>query len=168
MNDHDEILAFYASGPDQLDAAIAGLSPIGLDAALSSDSWSIRQIVHHVVDGDDLWKMFIKQALGNPGSEFTLGWYWDMEQITWGLRWAYAERAVEPSLALLRANRRHIVQLLEHRPAAWDNCLLVRWPRGESQREAQQVSVAWVVELQARHLVGHADDIHRIREAHCL
>ncbi len=168
MSNYDEILANYASGPERLEAAIAGLSPTGLDTGLGSDSWTIRQIVHHVVDGDDLWKMFVKQALGNPGSEFTLGWYWDMEQIAWGLRWAYAEREVEPSLALLRANRRHIVQLLEHRPAAWENCLLVRWPRGETQREAQQVSVAWVVDLQARHVVGHAGDILHIREAHSL
>jgi hypothetical protein len=104
MSYHDEILANYASGPVRLKAATAGLSPIGLDAALSSDSWTFCQIVHHVVDGDDLWKMFIKQALGNPDSEFTLGWYLEMEQITGGERWAYAEREVELSLALLRAN----------------------------------------------------------------
>ncbi len=164
MSKYDEILANYASGPDRLEAAIAGLSLTGLDTGLSSESWTIRQIVHHVVDGDDLWKMFVKQGLGNPGSEFTLGWYWDMEQIAWGERWAYAEREVKPSLALLRANRRHIVQLLEHRPGAWENCLLVRWP----EREAQEVSVAWVVELQARHVFGHAADILRIREAHKL
>ncbi len=168
MDNREEILANYASGPDRLEAAIACLQPAGLDAALSHDSWTIRQIVHHVVDGDDLWKMFIKQAVGNPGSEFTLGWYWQMEQINWGECWTYAEREVEPSLALLRANRRHIVQLLEHAPAAWENCLVVRWPRRETQREAQQVSIAWVVDLQARHVVGHAGDILRIREAHRL
>ncbi len=164
MIDRNEILANYAAGPDRLEAAIAGLSPAGLEAALSSDSWSIRQIVHHVVDGDDLWKTFIKQAIGIPDSEFILQWYWEMEQVAWGLCWAYAERAIEPSLALLRANRAHIVQLLEHAPTAWETCLLVRWP----QREAQKVSVAWVVDLQARHVVGHAADILRIREAHHL
>src|SRR5512135_3121915 len=164
MSNQVEILAAYAAGPGHLEAAIAGLSQAGLDAALSSDRWTIRQIIHHIVDGDDLWKMFIKQAIGNPDSEFTLGWYWEMEQVAWGERWAYGERAVEPSLTLLRANRTHIVQLLEHTPMAWENCLLVHWP----ERGAQKVSVAWVVDLQARHVVGHAGDILRIREARNL
>jgi len=158
--DHGDILAGYAAGPDRLEAALAGLSEADLDLALGDDSWSIRQIVHHIADGDDLWKEFVKRAAGNPGGEFSLAWYWQIGQDEWARRWAYRERAIEPSLALFRASRAHIVQLLANRPEAWSTSLLIRWPDEEAQ-----TSVGWVVAMQARHIDGHVDDIRRIREA---
>ncbi len=160
---HD-ILTDYAAGPNRLEAALAGLPTAGLDLALSGDNWTIRQIVHHVTDGDDIWKVFIKRAIGHPGGEFSLQWYWQIPQDEWAEQWAYEKRAIEPSLALFRASRCHIVQLLEHVPEAWGKSLRVRWPSGEEQ----QVSVIWVVEMQARHVVGHIGDIRRIREVYCI
>ena len=53
--DPDAIIARYADGPAQLEAAIAGLTEEELDLAQTADTWTIRQIVHHVVDGDDIW-----------------------------------------------------------------------------------------------------------------
>jgi hypothetical protein len=157
-----DILAGYAAGPDRLEAAIAGLSAADLDLSLSSDSWSIRQIVHHIADGDDLWKEFIKRAIGNPEGEFILAWYWQIGQEEWARRWAYQEREIEPSLALFRAGRAHVVQLLAHRPETWSHTLLIRWPKGEEA----QTSVEWVVAMQARHIDGHLEDILQIRNAH--
>jgi len=157
-----DILARYAAGPDRLEAAIAGLSAADLDLALGSDNWSIRQIVHHIADGDDLWKEFVKRAIGNPEGEFILAWYWQIAQDEWARRWAYRDRDVAPSLALFRASRAHVIQLLAHRPEAWSHSLLIRWPEGEEV----QTSVEWVVAMQARHVDGHLDDIRRIRAAH--
>ena len=83
----EEILARYASGPGQLEAAIEGLSPAELDLALDGDSWTIRQIVQHVVDGDDLWRVGIKAALGDTRSAFDMRWYWGIEQDDWARHW---------------------------------------------------------------------------------
>lgn len=98
-----KILAGFAQGPDRLEAAIDGLSNESLDLALSSQSWSIRQIVHHLADGIDLWKGFIKQAIGCPGTSFSLSWYWETPQDDWARMWTYAGRPVGSSLALYRA-----------------------------------------------------------------
>jgi hypothetical protein len=108
------------------------------------------------------WKVFIKRALGNLGGKFDLQWYWEMPQDEWVKSWDYAGREIEPSLALFRANRGHIVQLLEHMPEVWERSLLVRWPNGEEQ----EVGVAWVVKMQAKHVPGHLDDIRRAQEVH--
>jgi uncharacterized damage-inducible protein DinB len=164
LTSQNEIIADYADGPNRLEAAIAGLSATDLDIALNADSWTIRQIVHHLTDGDDIWKAFIKRAIGNPGGEFKLDWYWQMPQDEWAERWAYSERAIDPSLALFRASRGHIVQLLQHATDAWEKSLRIRWPSGEEQ----EVSVGWVVEMQARHIEGHLVDISKIREAHSI
>lgn len=157
-----DTLASYAAGPDRLEAAIAGLSEDKLDLALSPRSWSIRQIVHHLADGDDIWKVFVKRAIGNPQGLFELAWYWEIPQDEWVSHWAYAQRAIEPSLALFRANHKHVVQLLESIPGAWEKCLPIRFLSGTQQ----SISVAEVMDMQARHVEGHIDEICKIREKH--
>jgi hypothetical protein len=163
-HDPDAILAQYKDGPAQLQTALAGLSEAALDAAPDAENWSIRQLVHHIVDGDDVWKTFIKIALGNSEATFELQWYWDIPQTTWAESWAYATREIEPSLALFHANRRHVVQLVQEIPGAWERSLTIKWPHGD----LQQVTVGWVIEMQSRHVAGHVEDIQKIRKVHGL
>jgi uncharacterized damage-inducible protein DinB len=160
--DPDTILALYANGPAQLEAAIAGLTEEELNLAQSADTWTIRQIVHHVVDGDDIWKIGIKAALGNSSGTFTLQWYWDKPQDEWVKSWDYAGRDLEPSLALFRANRRHILQLLSQMPDAWERSMSIEWPNGQEER----ITIGYIVEMQAGHVLGHIDDIRTIRQTH--
>ena len=160
--DPDAILARYVEEPTQLEAAIAGLTEADLNLAQSADTWTIRQIVHHIVDGDDIWKIGIKAALGNSAGPFSLQWYWDRPQDEWVESWNYAGRAIEPSLALFRANRRHIVQLLSQIPDAWERHISIQWPDGQKA----QITVGYIIEMQAGHALGHIDDIRTIRQSH--
>jgi len=162
--DPDTILARYADGPAQLEAAIAGLTETDLGLAQSADTWTLRQIVHHVVDGDDIWKIGIKAALGNSSGTFTLQWYWDRPQDEWVGSWDYAERDIKPSLALFRANRRHILQLLSQIPDAWERSMSIEWPNGQEE----QITVGYIVEMQADHVALHVNDIRMIRQTHNL
>lgn len=162
VNTHEATLKQYADGPSLLDSALAGLRETDLDLALSADSWSIRQIVHHIADGDDLWKVCIKAALGNNDGEFTLQWYWDKPQMEWSANWKYASRGIESSLALLRANRSHTVELISLTPGAWEKSIWLKPPNGQKER----VPVGWIVEMQAGHVLDHIKDIQAIRQAH--
>jgi len=47
-----ELIECYAAGADALAAAIAGLSPAELNAFPVPGTWSIRQIVLHLMDSD--------------------------------------------------------------------------------------------------------------------
>jgi uncharacterized damage-inducible protein DinB len=154
------IVARYAKGPAQLEEALAGLRDADLDASPARGGWTIRQIVHHIVDGDDLWKPAIKAALGNEQGEFTLDWYWVVPQDLWADRWAYAGRAIDVSLALLKATRAHVTQLLAHVPDAWSRSITLRRPGGETTR----LTVGSVVGMQADHLQHHLRRILAIRE----
>jgi hypothetical protein len=162
--DPDVLLARYADGPAQLETALAGLGEADLDAAQTAGTWTVRQIVHHIADGDDLWKTCIKIALGNNSGLFTLRWYWEIPQDVWVERWDYAGRAIEPSLALFHANRRHMVQLVQQIPDAWDRCARIVWPDGQEK----SISVGYVIEMQGGHAMGHIDDIRMIRQTHDL
>ena len=95
--EHDPaaILAPYTDGVAQLEAAIPGLTESDLDIAQAASVWTIRQIVHHVIDGDDLWKVCIKAALGHSEGIFSLQWYCEKPQDKWVESWDDADRAIE-------------------------------------------------------------------------
>lgn len=163
MNPEDSqasILARFADGPAQLEQALAGLRDADLDAPPAQGGWTIRQIVHHIVDGDDLWKAGIKAALGNEQGEFTLEWYWGVPQDAWADRWAYAARPIDVSLALFKATRAHVTELLAHVSDAWNRSIAVRRPSGETTR----LTVGAVVEMQAEHVQHHVRRILAIRK----
>jgi hypothetical protein len=157
-----QILARYAAGPDLLQAVIQGLEDTQLDLTLTQEGWSIRQLIHHIADGDYLWKEFLLRAAGESEGEFSLEWYWCLPQDEWVKRWSYAEREVNHSLTLLQANRQHTLDLLKQTPWLWGKCLLIPTRVGGQER----ASVEEVVEMQARHVEGHVEDIRQIRSMH--
>ena len=159
-----DVLHDYVDGPCRLRRAVAGLTEAELNARPPEGGWSIRQIVHHIADGDQLWSGCIRIALGNCPSGFDLRWYWARPQDEWAETWAYSLRAIEPSLALLEANRRHIVQLLEVLPEAPSRSTVIVWSDGGKE----SVTVTDMVSSQSRHVFGHCEDIQRIRAAHGL
>jgi DinB superfamily len=155
-------LAQYADGPAQLEAALVGLNTSDLNLALTADTWTIRQIAHHITDGDDIWKICIKAALGNSEGLFSLQWYWDKPQTEWAEAWGYARRSIESSIELFRANRHHIEELVRQNPNAWDKSIRLKFPDSKEER----ITVGDILEMQTRHVVGHINDIQEIRRAH--
>ena len=109
--DRNAAISRYREGPILLEQAVTGLPDADLDARPSGGGWSIRQIVHHLADGDDIWKICIKMAIGNEQAEFTLGWYWLLPQQTWAESWAYSRRSIDISLSLLKASREAMLTL---------------------------------------------------------
>jgi len=158
--DQEQTLARFKEGPALLEQAVLGLRVNELDAKPSAGGWTLREIIHHIADGDDIWKMCIKMALGNDQAEFALGWYGAFPQVTWGERWAYGHRSIDISLALIKANREYLLQLLESIPDAWNRSVNVRLPKGDVER----VSVGFIIQMQADHLLHHLARIRSIRE----
>ena len=159
MNQYEPISSAYLAGAIQLRSAVADLSPDALDFSLNKDSWSIRQIVHHVADGDALWAVCVKAALGPNPQPFDLYWYWQIEQDEWTRHWAYADRPIESSLALLQFSRQHIVELLAAIPDALNRSVSYQFP-GRPMRE---ITIGRVLEMQSNHVAEHVDEILKIR-----
>jgi hypothetical protein len=159
----NDIIDRYGKCPVLLQNAVRRLTESDLDLSEGAGSWTIRQIIHHIVDGDDIWKLFIKRAIGQSNGTFDLSWYWQVpEQEYWSQAWGYADRAIAPSLALFRASRAHIVQILRLIPGSLDRHLTICKLDGSEER----VSVQDVVEMQTRHVVGHIADIRKIYATH--
>ncbi len=156
----DKVIELFKQGLSILENALAGLSDNVLDYAPSNGGWTIRQIIHHLADGDDLWKIGIKQAFGNEQDEFTLQWYAALPQTEWAKRWNYEKRSVDISLALLKANRDHIVQLLEYTPDGWNKSIRFRGTNGK----IEIIPVGFVIQMQVNHIEHHVKRILEIRK----
>jgi hypothetical protein len=151
-------IARYQEGPVLLERVVKDLAASDLDAMPSGGGWTIREIVHHIADGDDIWTIGLKMAMGNDGVEFALGWYWVFPQETWAERWAYARRSICESLNLLKSTRAHIVQLLCSAPETWSRAVIVRTSKGEVER----VPVGFIVQMQGDHVFHHIERIRAI------
>lgn len=156
----DEILDLFRKGPDTLENALAGMKGNELDYVSLNEGWSIRQIIHHIADGDDLWKTGIKAALGNEKAEFSLLWYLAIPQMEWARRWCYEKRSIAASLNLFKANREHILQLLEYVPEGWIKTIQYQEPDGMTEL----IPIGFVIEMQAKHAVHHIKRILEIRK----
>jgi uncharacterized damage-inducible protein DinB len=161
---HDSLLKRYPKLPERLEAAIAGLDETQLDLRLGTGGWSIRETVHHTVEGELMWQVFLRAILGTDGIEFPIQWYFTISQDEWAKRWAYGKRAVEPTLELLRGSTASLVELLRNVPAeAWEHHGRVIWP-GHNQET--RLTVRDIVLMHIRHMDQHIADIQAIRTAH--
>jgi len=155
---HEVLLKHYLQLPDRLEAAIAGLSESDLD--LRGEGWSIRQYVHHTVEGELMWQLFLRAILGTNGIEFPIQWYFAISQDEWAERWVSAKRAVEPTLALFRASTSSLAELLRHvEPGAWKHFGRVTWP---SAKEETCLTVRDIVLIHISHMDQHETDIREI------
>lgn len=157
--DVNAVIALFLDGPRLIEQALSRLSAEELDAAPDAENWTIRQIVHHLADGDAIWAMAVRTALMDGEPIFDLSWYFTLSQIQWSRNWAYARREIRPALDLLAASRRLIVDLVQAVPCAWDCAVWVPWPN----QEPGCISVGEILAMQGRHVCGHVEEIRRIR-----
>ena len=148
-----ERLALLAAGADALTAALAGLPEAGLDRSVAPGAWTIRQIVHHLADGEIAWSLHLRMALGVPGASARLEWYPGNE--AWAGALDYAGRPIEAAVALFRAQRLYTAHLLEHMGQRWEQCVLV------GGRPMRVVDIACLLTL---HAAEHVTEICKIRE----
>ena len=160
---NEAILEKYLLLPGLLEAAVAGLSEHDLDLC-QGDGWSIREYVHHTMEGMWMWHLYLHVILGQDGAEFPISWYFAMSQAEWARQWAYGKRAIEPSVSLYRASISNLVELMQHEPLeAWEHYGRVTWPGAESE---SCLTVRDIIQMHIRHCDGHIADIKKIREFH--
>lgn len=156
----NEILNLFKQGPGILENTLSGLNDNDLDFIPSNGGWSIRQIIHHIADGDDLWKTCIKCALGNNLAKFNFNWYQAIPQIEWAKHWNYEKRSIVTSLNLIKANREHILQLIESIPDGWIKTFQFQEPDGK----IELIPIGFVIDMQTKHLIHHSNRISDIRK----
>jgi uncharacterized damage-inducible protein DinB len=156
---HADILALYERAPAELEATVATLSPEALDLA-QPGHWTMRQIVHHIVDGDALWAGTTKAALAKSGTAYEHEWYTGNDEMEVALD--YAHRPIEPALALFRASRAYLSQAIRHLPDAWARFVVFQ----HSDQAGENVTVEDMLRGQAAHALEHIEEIRETLKAH--
>ena len=77
--------------------------------------------------------MMFTTALAQSGSTFIRNSYDQDDQDHWVETLAYKERAIEPSLALFKAMRRHFAHLFQHIPDHRDRYILLKYADSETR-----------------------------------
>lgn len=121
----EQILSIYRSVPDQLQAAVAGLTEADLDRPRAPGKWTLREIVHHVVDSDLSTFQVIRMALALPGRQIQAD-LWTPAEWMAGLQ--SARRPVGPAVALFGAAHAWVLEALGALPDGLDRW--VSWPSG--------------------------------------
>lgn len=152
-----DIVKLYASGPDRLEAALAGLDESALDQAIAPGKWSIRQQVLHMVDLELASVHKLKYIAGSTepdrvytGNRFT--------QDEWADAMCYSGRPIAVETALFRLLREHVMLLHNHIPGVLERSVLV----GGGRRE----SAIRLMKSMAGHANTHIRRILEIRELH--
>ena len=161
--EHEEHLVLYARGPDDLDAALAGLSREELDQARPGGLWTIRQIVEHIVDDDAHWTMCMQVALVRPRYTYGHESFSSPRTRPWAEPGAGMDDGIASLVSLLRANRTHMRAALYHLPGAWTRYV---WVARGAEQEAQPLTVGHMIWRQATHALDHIDEIRQARRMH--
>lgn len=150
----ENILALYASGPDQLETALAGLNEDDLDMAAAPGKWTIRQQVLHVVDLEMAAAHKLKYILADvePGRTYVSSRF---EQDAWAEGMNYAARPIATEVALFRLLREHIRIVCSHIPGALQRSAVVGGGRTET--------AARLMKSMAGHANAHIRRIEEIR-----
>ena len=152
-----EILSRFLSGAKQLQGIVENLSEAELDLSREPNTWSIRQIVHHLADDCDVWSMCIKKAIATPGVLVRFEGFPGNEP--WADALEFDKRPIGTALELITAHRRYLGELLEHFSSAWGRIVRLANSAGEV---VQEMSVREMVEMLADHMWGHIAKIEAI------
>ncbi len=148
----EQVLAIYRDGPARLREAVYGLTDAQLDRPWAPGKWTLRQIVHHVVDSDLSTFEVIRMALALPGRQIQTN-LWSPDNWMTGLR--CDQRPIAPALALLEAARAWVLQAVEYLPGALERS--VTWPSG------YRASVRDLLRQVGGHALHHIRQIESVR-----
>ncbi len=159
--DSSAVLTRYLEAPIALSSAVGGLTGPHFDLARTEGKWTIRQIVHHIVDADHISTILLKAALGREHCVIDYSWY-DVSNA-WAETLYYAHRSVEPAVALFRANHTCFGELLERVQNAFERVFTLKHP---AFANLPPLGVGQVVHLQTEHAFAHLEQIRQTRERH--
>ncbi len=147
-----DLIARYAAGGPLLSQSIAGLSPQELTAFPVPGTWSIQQIVLHLLDSDLVASHRMKQIIAEDNPTLMA---WD--ETAFAERLSYNE--LDPHLAaeLFAGNRRLTWEILRRQPES-------AMARQGTHSVRGPVTLAGQLELYTNHLDHHLKFVRRKRE----
>lgn len=111
MSSISSAIDHFAAGPDQLERAVAGLTSEQLQAFPVPGTWSIQQIVCHVLDSDLIGSHRIKKLIAEDTPRLA-----PYDETLFAQSLFYQNEPIAEILQLFRLNRAQTVRILRQLP----------------------------------------------------
>ncbi|OPA73681.1 glyoxalase [Paenibacillus selenitireducens] len=116
-----EIVNRYKDASTYLLEAINNLSEESLNLAREPGKWTIREIVHHIVECDLNYFQINRYALANTGAYFVFN---EFDSHLWLKNMDHSNRSVQVEVKLFELLRNYIAYLCEILPDSLDRILV--------------------------------------------
>ncbi len=147
-----ELIDEYERGGEKLAAAIHGLSREDLLATPVPGTWSIQQIVVHMMDSDLIWTDRTKRVIAEENPSL-IGY----DESRFARHLFYDEWSADDAVKIFDLNRRNFARVLRHLPdSAWD--------RRGTHNESGELKLRDMLPRIVRHLDHHLKFIYSKRE----
>ena len=147
-----ECLAELSLAPMRMRAAVEGLSSEQLDARYRPEGWTVRQVVHHLIDSQMNW--YIRMRLTLTENEPTIKPY---DEKLWAELTDARSGPVEPSLLLIDGlYQRSSILFSSLNPDDWKRTL-IHPERGILTMDKSLYLFAW----HGRHHAAHITDLRK-------
>jgi uncharacterized damage-inducible protein DinB len=156
-----QILDQYSQAAEKLTMTLAGLTEVQYNLRRAENGWSIRQILHHIIDSDVLVQTLMMAALGNSGCNCDQTWY--PTDNSWAATLEYDKRPLAPALDLYRASHVQLLTLLQKLPDGLDRYVNVKI---EKNPQWQKITVRHLLLSRLHHAAHHLQQIDETRQQH--
>lgn len=143
----------YLAGPQQLRAAVAGMTPDQLNARPIPGKWSTRQVICHLADFECVYADRLKRVLAEEQPTIFGG-----DPDLFAARLAYDHRDIRVELDLVEITRRHVAAILQTRAPA-------DFQRIGHHREIGPITLEKLLSNIANHIPHHMRFIQQKRAA---
>jgi len=146
-----QLIERYAAGPDLLEQSVRGLAPAALDAHPVPGTWSIRQIVVHLMDSDVIASYRMKWIIAHDEPRILA---YDQDRFVERLN--YRIHDIDLACALFRANRAITAAMLRSQP-------LAAFERSGMHEERGRITLGDLLKIYTEHLDHHLAFIDKKR-----
>ncbi|MDX2180769.1 MAG: DinB family protein [Bryobacteraceae bacterium] len=154
MQNVGELLERFRRGGELVAMATTGAAGPELDFKPSPDRWSVRQIVCHLADSEQVGAMRFRQTLAEDNP--TIQWY---DEAAWAEKLDYARRKISQAVETFRRARSENFELIKELPEE-------AWSRPAMHSKYGPTTLGGLLENYAKHAEGHVMQIREVRAAY--
>ena len=154
MDEVAELLERFRRGPELVASVLTGAAGAEVDFKPAPDEWSVRQIVAHLADSEQVGCYRLRRVLAEDNP--TLEWY---DEKAWAEKLDYARRKYSQSLETFRRTRSENYELLKDLSPE-------DWQRPGVHSQYGPLTLLSLLKKYAEHAEGHARQIRRVRDAY--
>lgn len=155
MREEDlKVIQMYKDAPKKLMEVLNGLSEKELDLSRGEGKWTIREIVHHIVECDLNYFQINRYALANTGEKYIFN---EFDAHVWNESMNHNQRDISIEVQLFKTIREYFSYLCEIIPDSLDRILI---------HQNGKATVRDTLNHDIRHSYHHIEQIIETRRFH--